>query len=85
MTINNACHRSVNAYPVLVAKKLGLDLGLQPDDPTQDPADFVACSGAVLADLWNTGTEDWTDNEPPNSRRSAIRRRDCPMAPLTPM
>jgi GDSL-like Lipase/Acylhydrolase family len=42
----DACHRSVNAYSTLVASALGLQF---------DPAtNFVACSGAVLDQLWKS-------------------------------
>ena len=45
---NDGCHRSVTAYPVLVAANLNVDLG---QFETYGSGGFVACSGATSKDL----------------------------------
>jgi hypothetical protein len=45
---NDGCHRSVTAYPVLVAASLNVDLG---QFETYGSGGFVACSGATSKDL----------------------------------
>jgi len=45
---NDGCHRSVTAYPVLVAASLNIDLG---QFETYGSGGFVACSGATSKDL----------------------------------
>jgi hypothetical protein len=45
---NDGCHRSVTAYPVLVAANLNVDLG---QFEAYGSGDFVACSGATSKDL----------------------------------
>jgi hypothetical protein len=45
---NNGCHRSLTAYPVLVAASLNIDLG---QFETYGSGGFVACSGATSKDL----------------------------------
>jgi GDSL-like Lipase/Acylhydrolase family len=47
---DDGCHRSVNAYPVLVAASLNLNLG---QFETYGSGGFVACSGATSKDLLN--------------------------------
>ena len=45
---NDGCHRSVTAYPVLVAASLNIDLG---QFETYGSGGFVACSGATSKDI----------------------------------
>jgi hypothetical protein len=45
---DDGCHRSVNAYPVLVAANLNVNLG---QFETYGSGGFVACSGATSKDL----------------------------------
>jgi hypothetical protein len=45
---NDGCHRSMTAYPVLVAASLNLDIG---QFETYGSGGFVACSGATTKDL----------------------------------
>jgi hypothetical protein len=47
---DDGCHRSVNAYPVLVATSLNVNLG---QFETYGSGGFVACSGATSKDLLN--------------------------------
>jgi hypothetical protein len=47
---NDGCHRSMKAYPVLVAASLNVNLG---QFETYGSGGFVACSGATSKDLLN--------------------------------